>query len=102
MDIIQLVDNLSEDMYQRFKSAVETGKWPEGTPVDEEQRHTAMQIVMAYQSRRLASEDIMTIGQDGEIVTKSKSELKAQFKQASSDSLLDDSNPNDIARFTDL
>ncbi len=91
MDIIQVVDSLTEEMYQRFKCAVETGKWPEGTVVDQEQRETAMQIVLAYQARRLNSEDIMTVGADGQIVTKSKSALKEQFNQKDT-----------IARFNDL
>lgn len=91
MDIIQVVDNLSEAMYLRFKCAVETGKWPEGTPVDQAQRETAMQIVLAYQARRLDSDEIMTVGADGHIVTKSKASMKKAFK-------LDDS----IARFTDV
>lgn len=91
MDIIQVVDSLTEDMYQRFKCAVETGKWPEGTTVQEDQRETAMQIVLAYQARRLNSEEIMTVGADGQIVTKTKSALKEQFKPEST-----------IARFNDL
>ena len=91
MDILQVVEKLTEDMYLRFKSAAETGKWPEGTKVDQAQRDTAMQIVMAYQSRRLKSEEMLTIGEDGQIVTKTKRELKAEF-----------SDNNNIARFTDI
>ena len=91
MDIIQIVDNLSEDMYQRFKCAVETGKWPEGVKVDSAQRETAMQIVMAYQARILKSDEIMTVGADGNIVNKTKRELKEQF-----------SNSNNIARFSNI
>lgn len=79
MDLLHLVDNLSQDMYLRLKSAVETGKWPEGTPVDKAQQASALQITMAYQSRHLKSTQNMTIGEDGEIVTKTKRELKQQF-----------------------
>lgn len=91
MDIIQVVDNLTEEMYQRFKCAVETGKWPEGTLVEQGQRETAMQIVLAYQARRMESDEMMTVGADGHIVTKSKSALKEQFTSEST-----------IARFNDL
>lgn len=90
MDLIQVVDNLTDEMYQRFKCAVETGRWPEGTQVDEQQRSSAMQIVMAYQSRILKSDQMMTVGKDGQIVSKSKKELKDQFSS------------NNIARFSDL
>ncbi len=91
MDLIQVVDNLSEEMYLRFKCAVETGKWPEGTSVDDAQRETAMQIVLAYQSRKLNMDEIFTVGNDGEIVTKSKSSLRTAFKEQDT-----------IARFDDL
>lgn len=94
MDIIQLVENMSEDMYLRLKHAAETGKWPEGTPVDEAQRSSAMQIVMAYQAKVLKSDEMLTVGQDGQIVNKSKRELKAEFAK--------EENPQDIARFSDL
>ncbi|REL29628.1 YeaC family protein [Thalassotalea euphylliae] len=101
MDIIQVVDNLSEDMFERFKCAAETGKWPEGTNVDQAQRDTAMQIVMAYQARVLKSKEMLTVGENGEIVSKSKRELKAEFSNSQEQS----STPpeqNNIARFTDL
>ena len=91
MDIIKLVETMSEDMYQRLKTAVETGKWPEGQQVEAAQRQSAMQIVMAYQARCLEMDDMMTIGSDGNIVQKSKRELKAEFPQ-----------PDSIARFKDI
>lgn len=94
MDIIQVVDNLTPEMYQRFKSAAETGKWPEGVAVDAEQREVALQIVMAYQSRILKSDEIMTVGPDGEIVNKPKSVLKNQYKQSD--------NQSTIATFSEL
>jgi uncharacterized protein YeaC (DUF1315 family) len=104
MDIIQLVENLSEEMYQRLKHATETGKWPEGTVVDQAQRASAMQIVMAYQAKMLKSDQMMTVGENGEIVTKTKQELKAQFSQATKNeqTSTDTSDPQSIARFSQL
>lgn len=96
MDLINVVENLSNDMYLRLKLAVETGKWPEGTVVEKTQRESAMQIVMAYQSRVLKSEEIMTIGTDGQIVNKSKKELKTQFSNSV------ERAENNIARFSNL
>ncbi len=94
MDIIKTVDAMSVDMYQRLKTAAETGKWPEGTPVGEQQRESALQLSMAYQSRHLNSNDILTIGSDGQIVSKSKMQLRKEFKQ--------DNNDTDIVRFKNL
>ena len=70
MDIIQLVDTMSEEMYMRLKCAAETGKWPEGTPVDKEQQMTAVQITMAYQSKHLNSDQTLSIGPKGEMIIK--------------------------------
>ncbi|WP_448211595.1 YeaC family protein [Colwellia sp. MEBiC06753] len=106
MDILQVVENLTEEMYLRFLSAVETGKWPEGTPVDQAQRDTAMQIVMAYQSKRLKSTEMLTIGENGEIVNKTKRELKAAFNVSENNvneaTAVEKASSQDIARFSDL
>jgi len=91
MNIIQLVENMDENMYLRLKHAAETGKWPEGNKVDQVQRDSALQIVMAYQAKHLNSDEMLTIGSDGEIVTKTKYELKKEF-----------SDQNNIARFSDI
>jgi len=99
MDLLQLVDNLSHEMYLRLKCAAETGKWPEGTPVDSAQQESALQISMAYQSRRLNATEFMSVGSDGQIVTKTKRELKKEFSQLEAETSSDD---NTIARFSDL
>lgn len=66
-------------MYVRLKSAAETGKWPEGTVVDDAQRATALQLIMAYQAAHENSDEMLTIGSDGQIVEKNKRQLKAEF-----------------------
>ena len=96
MDIISLVDDMSEEMYLRLKCAAETGKWPEGTVVDKAQRESALQIAMAYQSRHLNSDEILSIGSDGLIVDKTKRQLKNEFAE------LKNTPDNNIARFSDI
>ncbi len=102
MDLISTVDNMSKEMYLRLKCAVETGKWPEGTKVEQAQRESAMHLVMAYQARVLKSDEIMTIGADGNIVNKSKRELKTQFSDQNKQENNDKHQHNNIARFTQL
>lgn len=102
MNVIQLVDNMSPDLYQRLKHAAETGKWPEGTLVEPSQRESALQLSMAYQARHLNSDEMLTVGADGELVTKTKRELKDQFKGQHKDTEITKCNKDDIARFTDL
>jgi len=91
MNIIQLVETMDESMYLRLKHAAETGKWPEGTKVEQAQRDSALQIVMAYQAKHLNSDEMLTINTQGEIVTKTKRELKQAF-----------SDQKNIARFSDI
>ncbi|TYK66887.1 YeaC family protein [Colwellia echini] len=79
MDLIKTIDAMSHDMYLRLLCAAETGKWPEGTVVDQEQRATALQLSMAYQARHLDNDQMLTIGSDGQIVEKNKRQLKAEF-----------------------
>jgi len=91
MNIIQLVETMDESMYLRLKHAAETGKWPEGTKVEQAQRDSALQIVMAYQAKHLNSDEMLTISAQGDIVTKTKRELKQAF-----------SDQKNIARFSDI
>lgn len=92
MELLNFVENMSQEMYLRLKHAAETGKWPEGNDAGKEQQERALQLIMAYQAKHLNSDDMLTIGANGEIVTKTKRELKDSFAQ-----------PKEaIARFKDL
>jgi uncharacterized protein YeaC (DUF1315 family) len=85
---------MSEEMYLRLKCAAETGKWPEGTSVDKEQQLSALQITMAYQAKHLNSDQTLSISPKGEMIIKTKSELRSDFPSAQ--------DSNDIARFSDI
>ncbi|MBN3492088.1 YeaC family protein [Vibrio neptunius] len=85
MDAEQLINAITPEAYERLLYAVETGKWPEGTPLSHEQRDSCMQAVMLYQSKHNAEAQHMTVAQGGEISFKSKAELKKQFKQDQQD-----------------
>jgi len=78
--IEQLVEQISPQLYERLKAAVETGKWPNGERLSDELRATALQLVMVYQACHGDGSEHMSIGPDGEIVMKSKRELKSQFR----------------------
>ncbi|PKF50188.1 YeaC family protein [Enterovibrio nigricans] len=79
MDIEQLLSSVTPDVFERLSYAVETGKWPEGTPLTKEQRDNAMQLVMLYQSRHNTEPQHMSVAAGGDIKLKSKSELKREF-----------------------
>ena len=87
----------------RLKHAAETGKWPEGTPVDPAQRDSALQLSMAYQAKHLNSSEMLSIGSDGNIVQKTKRQLKEEFTGQEPDTITPcNKNENDIARFKDI
>ncbi|WP_162046761.1 YeaC family protein [Vibrio taketomensis] len=92
MDVEQLVNSITPEAYERLLYAVETGKWPEGQSISQEQRDSCMQAVMLYQSKHNTQAQHMTIAQGGEMSFKSKAELKKQFEPQQSDILR--VNPN--------
>lgn len=92
MQVEQLLAMMSDDIYEKFKQAIETGKWLDGNPLTEEQKETVMQAVLLYQSRVEQSNEHMTVGNDGQVVQKSRKELQQEFKQAKT-------NQTNIARF---
>ncbi len=88
MNVEALVASMSPDVYQRLLTCVETGKWFDGQPLNEEQKSQCMQAVMLYQAKVLRSSEHMTVGENGEIVHKSRQDLQRELKQN-----------QDIARF---
>lgn len=81
MQFDDLINSMSRDTYDRLVQAVETGRWPDGNKLSDEQRENSLQLIMAYQSRFIPSDQHMSIGPDGEMLMKSKRELKQQFSE---------------------
>lgn len=82
MDFYSLVSAMSADTYQNLVEAVATKRWADGTLLSEQQHAQSMQLVMAYQARILRSDEPFTIGADGQMVVKSKTEMKQQLNAA--------------------
>ena len=97
MELDTLLNAMTPEVYQRLATAVEIGKWPDGTPLTPEQRDASMQAVMLYQSRHNAEAAHMTVEKGGEIKFKSKAELKKEFSGDSASE--QETAPADIARF---
>lgn len=56
MNLQQLLDNITPDIYQNLKRAVELGKWPDGNPISAEQRQLCMQAMIAYETKHFPPE----------------------------------------------
>lgn len=81
MNIEQLLSAMTPDIYERLCQCVETGKWLDGAELSDDQKSQCMQAIMAYQAKVGQSGEHMTVGSDGNIVHKSKSELRQELRQ---------------------
>ncbi|PYA93535.1 YeaC family protein [Serratia marcescens] len=79
MDVKDLIAAMTPEIYQRLVQAVELGKWPDGVALTPEQKENSLQAGMLWQSMNNVDPQHMSIGTDGQIVMKSKQELKQQF-----------------------
>lgn len=57
MNLSDLLANITPDIYENLKRAVELGKWPTGQRLSSEQRQTCMQAMIAYEHQHLPPEE---------------------------------------------
>ncbi|MDX2462904.1 MAG: DUF1315 family protein [Porticoccus sp.] len=57
MDFQQLIESITPEIYNNLKTAVEVGKWPDGSRLTPEQREHSIQAVIAYDVRHKAQEE---------------------------------------------
>ena len=79
MDFEQVINSMTPDIYQRLVTAVELGKWPDGVALTPEQKENSLQLVMLCQARHNTDAQHMTIDTQGQMVMKSKQQLKEDF-----------------------
>ena len=90
MNIDHIVKNITPEVFERLQYGASTGKWPDGTPLSEEQKQQTVQLVMLYQAKVSQTNEQFTIGENGEMVQKSKAQLQKEF-----------ASENEIARFSE-
>ena len=79
MDVKDLIAAMTPEIYQRLVQAVELGKWPDGVALTPEQKENSLQLVMLWQARNNVQAQHMTIDTNGQMVMKSKQQLKEEF-----------------------
>lgn len=52
-EFYQKSQQLTPDMYQRFKTALELGKWPDGLPVSDKQRAILTEAIIIYDNANI-------------------------------------------------
>ncbi|MGM0481311.1 MAG: YeaC family protein [Pseudomonadota bacterium] len=95
MQFDDLINSMDRQTYDRLVASVETGRWPDGNKLSSEQRENSLQLIMAYQAKFIPSEEHMSIGKDGEMLMKSKRELKQQYSEQPEQSIARFSLDND-------
>ncbi len=71
---------MTPEIYERMLTAVETGRWPDGQKLTEGQRENAMELVMVYQAKYLDQNEHFSINKLGELVLKSKRDMREELK----------------------
>ena len=79
MNLDEMINNMTPEVYQRLVTAVELGKWPDGVALTAEQKENSLQLVMLWQARYNTDAQHMTIDTNGQMVMKSKQQLKEDF-----------------------
>ena len=92
MNFLAMIDTMSEEIYLSLKEAIELGKWANGTVLSDEQKEQALQAVIAWQAKHLDQKEHYTIGSDGLLVERPKSELRRQFADSTNDIIRVDHN----------
>ncbi len=57
MNINDVAQIVTPEIYQRFREAIEIGKWPDGRALTEEQKDICMQAIIAYEHKHVKDED---------------------------------------------
>lgn len=68
----ELIDEMSVDLYEALKLAIEISKWPDGNRLEPRQRDFCMQAIILYEAKHLPEQD--RIGFDLSASCKSKSQ----------------------------
>ncbi len=57
MDFENILQMMTPEVHEGLRSAVEIGRWPDGTRLSPDQRELCMQAVIAWEARNLPPED---------------------------------------------
>jgi uncharacterized protein len=57
MNIDELVNSITPEVYQSLKTAIELGKWGDGRILTPEQKEHSMQAIIAYELKYMPAEE---------------------------------------------
>ncbi|WP_439858958.1 YeaC family protein [Pseudomonas sp. MBLB4136] len=82
---LQAIENITPEIYQSLKLAVEIGKWPDGRRLTQEQKELTLQALIAWEIQNLPEDQ--RIGYMGPQECSSKSAAVPNLLFKSSESL---------------
>lgn len=82
---LEAIENITPEIYQSLKLAVEIGKWPDGRKLTQEQKELTLQALIAWETHNLPEDE--RIGYMGPQECSSKSETVPNLLFKSSDTL---------------
>jgi uncharacterized protein YeaC (DUF1315 family) len=53
---VEMIENITPDIYESLKLAVEIGKWSDGRKLTQEQRELSLQALIAWEVRNVAED----------------------------------------------
>ncbi|HEY8331726.1 hypothetical protein D3C81_1463060 [compost metagenome] len=53
----EMIENITPEIYQSLKLAVEIGKWPDGRKLTQEQKELTLQAMIAWEVQNLPEEE---------------------------------------------
>ena len=53
----EMIENITPEIYQSLKLAVEIGKWPDGRKLTQEQKELSLQAMIAWEIKNLPEEE---------------------------------------------
>ncbi|MES2817651.1 MAG: DUF1315 family protein [Pseudomonadota bacterium] len=81
----EMIENITPEIHQRLKLAVEIGKWPDGRKLTQEQKELSLQAMIAWELQHLPEHE--RTGYMGTQACGSKSEPIPNLLFATSDTL---------------
>ena len=88
MNFDQVAQEMSVEVYQRIKTAVETGRWPDGRVLSERQKHISLQAILQYQHAHLPPQQ-----RSGYIPAKNQSACYSREQHSSDQHSSDEEQP---------
>jgi uncharacterized protein YeaC (DUF1315 family) len=84
-EFLEAIGNITPEIYQSLKLAVEIGKWPDGRKLTQEQKELSLQAMIAWEQHNLPEEE--RTGYMGSQECSSKSEPVPNLLFSTSDTL---------------